>query len=421
MKISDKLIELRKGKGWSQEEFAEKLDVSRQAISRWENGTALPDAHNIVRISKLFNVTADYLLNDEYDEAVETSDIEATQEEVKPLSGKGKSHWYLIPIICLAILFACAIATIIIIINAHTHSEVYSVKENEVAPSCTAAGAYEEVIYCAECDDEILRVTQSVAKLSHTMSNIKKENEVAPTCTSKGSYDEVVYCKDCNEEIVRTRRLTDMIAHQFQNKKCIICGKAEPSEGLSYMSNGNGTCFVSIGDCTDEHIVIPEYSPIGDKVTGIKANAFSGNGSIKSVKIPETVTFIGESAFQNCSSLESVNLPNGLTIINPYTFSECKMLKEIIIPKYVHCIAEKAFANCTSCEYTIIPANVSKIGKGAFINFKGTIEFEIYDGWGLYDDEDNWVHIIDFQNSMIEPVTYLSYMHIDYMWKRVDW
>ena len=84
-------------------------------------------------------------------------------------------------------------------------------------------------------------------------------------------------------------------------------------------------------------------------------------------------------------------------------------------------IEEEAFANCTSCEYTIIPANVSKIGKGAFINFKGTIEFEIYDGWGLYDDEDNWVHIIDFQNSMIEPVTYLSYMHIDYMWKRVDW
>ena len=67
MKLSDKLIELRKEKNWSQEDFAEKLDVSRQAISRWENGTALPDAQNILRISKLFNVSADYLLNDEYE------------------------------------------------------------------------------------------------------------------------------------------------------------------------------------------------------------------------------------------------------------------------------------------------------------------------------------------------------------------
>ena len=62
MKLADKLIELRKQKGWSQEEFAEKLDVSRQAISRWENETALPDAQNILRISKLFNVTTDFLI-----------------------------------------------------------------------------------------------------------------------------------------------------------------------------------------------------------------------------------------------------------------------------------------------------------------------------------------------------------------------
>ena len=59
MKLQDKLIELRKENGWSQEDFAEKLDVSRQAISRWENGTALPDAQNLLRISKLFNVPAD--------------------------------------------------------------------------------------------------------------------------------------------------------------------------------------------------------------------------------------------------------------------------------------------------------------------------------------------------------------------------
>lgn len=66
MKLSDKIIKLRKANGWSQEDLAEKLNVSRQAISRWENGSALPDANNILQLSKLFHVTSDYLLNDDY-------------------------------------------------------------------------------------------------------------------------------------------------------------------------------------------------------------------------------------------------------------------------------------------------------------------------------------------------------------------
>lgn len=66
MKLSEKLVLLRKQKGVSQESLAECLDVSRQTISRWESGTALPDAANLVQLSKLFEVSTDYLLNDEY-------------------------------------------------------------------------------------------------------------------------------------------------------------------------------------------------------------------------------------------------------------------------------------------------------------------------------------------------------------------
>lgn len=66
MKLSDKIVGLRKSRGMSQEELSEKLDVSRQAVSRWEMGTAMPDAANILQLSKLFNVTTDYLLNDDY-------------------------------------------------------------------------------------------------------------------------------------------------------------------------------------------------------------------------------------------------------------------------------------------------------------------------------------------------------------------
>lgn len=66
MRLPDKIIALRKSKAMSQEALAEELGLSRQAVSRWETGAAMPDAVNILQLSKLFGVTADYLLNDDY-------------------------------------------------------------------------------------------------------------------------------------------------------------------------------------------------------------------------------------------------------------------------------------------------------------------------------------------------------------------
>lgn len=68
MTFAEKLLKLRKKAGLSQEELAAKLSVSRQAVSRWELGAALPDAPNLLQISTLFGVTADYLLHDEWEE-----------------------------------------------------------------------------------------------------------------------------------------------------------------------------------------------------------------------------------------------------------------------------------------------------------------------------------------------------------------
>lgn len=67
MTFGEKLQKLRKSNNFSQEQLAEKLGVSRQAISKWEMGT-LPDIENIVRISQYFDCSLDYLLNNENDE-----------------------------------------------------------------------------------------------------------------------------------------------------------------------------------------------------------------------------------------------------------------------------------------------------------------------------------------------------------------
>lgn len=79
MKLADKILDLRKQSGLSQEELAEKLDVSRQAVSRWEVGSALPDAANVLQLSKLFGVTADYLLNDDYESDRDVPAIKNTE------------------------------------------------------------------------------------------------------------------------------------------------------------------------------------------------------------------------------------------------------------------------------------------------------------------------------------------------------
>lgn len=65
MAVSDKLYELRKKQGLSQEQLAEKLGVSRQAVSKWESGQAAPEYEKLIAISDYFNVTLDYLMKDD--------------------------------------------------------------------------------------------------------------------------------------------------------------------------------------------------------------------------------------------------------------------------------------------------------------------------------------------------------------------
>ena len=86
MILADKIIEERKKNGWSQEELANKLGVSRQAVSKWESSGSIPDLQRILLMSELFGVTTDYLLKDEIEderlnEYVETKTIKVSMEE----------------------------------------------------------------------------------------------------------------------------------------------------------------------------------------------------------------------------------------------------------------------------------------------------------------------------------------------------
>ena len=79
MKLSEKITTLRKQKGWSQEELAQQLHVTRQSVSKWEGAQSIPDIEKIVQMSRLFDVTTDYLLKDEIDSTEST--IQKSQEK----------------------------------------------------------------------------------------------------------------------------------------------------------------------------------------------------------------------------------------------------------------------------------------------------------------------------------------------------
>ncbi|MCI9120056.1 MAG: helix-turn-helix transcriptional regulator [Oscillibacter sp.] len=90
MKVfSEKLLELRRQKGLSQEQLADRLGVTRQSVSKWESGAALPELGKLIALSDLFSVSVDYLVKDQLEEpaqpiepAVSTTKLEEQVEEI---------------------------------------------------------------------------------------------------------------------------------------------------------------------------------------------------------------------------------------------------------------------------------------------------------------------------------------------------
>lgn len=115
MDISEKILSLRKAHDLTQEQLAEKLDVSRQSVSKWESGQAMPEVDKLTALSDVFHVTTDYLLKpSEIDElALKTDILERQQQELKEDSQRRKTKQLLV-LSCIGIYLA-ALAVIMLI------------------------------------------------------------------------------------------------------------------------------------------------------------------------------------------------------------------------------------------------------------------------------------------------------------------
>lgn len=93
MTLEEKLIRLRKKEGLSQEVLAEKLGVSRQAVSRWEAGETTPDLINLLGLCTVFSVSADYLIHDDY---ADESDIPMVRRANEAVSRRDRKlcQWH---------------------------------------------------------------------------------------------------------------------------------------------------------------------------------------------------------------------------------------------------------------------------------------------------------------------------------------
>ena len=126
MSFVEKMIELRKQQNLSQQDLADRLGVSRQAISRWETGAVQPLADSVKSLAQVFQVSTDYLLNDDLDAPTPPQPAATPQEEPKPARKHRK--WLLA-------LAALTAAAVLVLVTAMGTAYYLQWKERQPVPA----------------------------------------------------------------------------------------------------------------------------------------------------------------------------------------------------------------------------------------------------------------------------------------------
>lgn len=136
MSLPEKLLSLRKQNGFTQMELAEKLHVSRQAISRWEVGTAAPSTENLKELSALYDVSVDYLLGVHAEAIVVASETRDLLGEQAQLRSNNQLH---------LVILALSLVLAIVIVVCSTLVNLKKEEENPIIPMSE--------MDCLEADD----------------------------------------------------------------------------------------------------------------------------------------------------------------------------------------------------------------------------------------------------------------------------
>ncbi len=102
MELHEKLFQLRNESGFTQQELAEKLNVSRQAISRWEMNSSIPSTENLISLSKIYDISINYLISEDLTNG-QREDIDGSFEKTKNKRARVFNYVYLTIILILLV------------------------------------------------------------------------------------------------------------------------------------------------------------------------------------------------------------------------------------------------------------------------------------------------------------------------------
>ena len=215
---------------------------------------------------------------------------------------------------------------------------VWNKGEITIPATCTTEGI--KTYNCTSCGTT---KTEAIAATGHGATEIRNKKDA--TTTSEG-YTGDIYCTICNQKISSGKKIAKLTPQTATPGKTI---KDKSTNGVYKVLQDGVSAEFTKPVYKKASVRIPDTIKVNGitcKVTGISANAFKNNKSLKSVTIGRNVTVIGTNAFYGCKKLSKVGGSNGIVKIGHRAFANCISLSKITIPGSVRSIGKQAFCNC---------------------------------------------------------------------------
>ena len=354
MRLCDKIIYLRKKRGWSQEQLSIKLGISRQAVYKWEAGISLPEIDKLTKLSKIFEISYNDLLDDDIDIMVasdggdeptravlpdEPSESSGEQNEPRecpdepeasdnddktsaPVSSNVKeeanqrlsSHDKKLTLIIVAIILAS-----LLVVGAIIGTLIYFSQRGHID------------------DDKSEESSSTQASNGDTGSIILHKNDGSgetisfPYTENTGTSLEACFESSNGSIIIGWSDTPNGEILYPVHESIIVSAKKTPNlyaiweKDIFVVDKTSDSCVIVSFTGGGKNITIPKKID-GLPVVAIADDAFRGNTSIESVAIPEGVKTIGSKMFYGCTSLYRIYIPSTVNQISTDAFLNCPAL-----------------------------------------------------------------------------------------------
>ena len=238
---------------------------------------------------------------------------------------------------------------------------VWNKGEITTPATCTTEGI--KTYTCSSCGTT---KTEAIAATGHGATEIRNKKDAS---TASEGYTGDTYCTICNQKISSGNTIAKLTPQIATPGKTI---KDKSTNGVYKVLKDGVSVEFAKPVYRKASVRIPDTIKVNGitcKVTGISANAFKNNKSLKSVTIGRNVTVIGTNAFYGCKKLSKVSGGNGIVKIGYRAFANCSSLSKITIPGSVRSIGKQAFCNCKKLRsITIMTSTLSgkTVGSKAF-------------------------------------------------------